>query len=246
MAADNGLADVYQSNLKSILRDSIDIFRTSFSSGPPAKLPPLEIELTQDAQPVKVRLRKYSQEQKEFMRMFVNDLVHHGLAYPNPRSKWACAPRLVLTPRALFRFCMDIRPFNVFTIKHHFPMPNLEIKLTSLRHAKCFANFDMSHGYWQLLLARQSQECQSFITPDGIFTPTRVLHGTTRAVAHLQSSLTGVIPDSLKKNILIWLDDILIHAPTVDILLESIQSFFKVCVEYNIKLPPEKCMLFTT
>ena len=48
-AKDNSLADAYASNLKGILRDHMDIFRTSFSAGPPAKLPPLKIELTPDA-----------------------------------------------------------------------------------------------------------------------------------------------------------------------------------------------------
>ena len=54
------------------------------------------------------------------------------------------------------------------------------------------------------------------ITPDGIFTPTRVLHGTTSAVTHLQSSLTSIIPEDLKPNIVIWLDYILLFAPTVE------------------------------
>ena len=38
-AKDNGLADAYESNIKGILRDHMDIFRTSFSARPPAKLP---------------------------------------------------------------------------------------------------------------------------------------------------------------------------------------------------------------
>ena len=157
----------------------MDTFRTSFSAGPPAKLPPLKIELTPDAKPVKVRLRKYSQEQKEFMRELVNDLVAHGMAYANPTSKWACAPLLMPKPGARFRFTVDLQPVNIFTVRHNFPMPNLEHELSGLKDAMYFANFDMSHGYRQLLLALLSQECQSFITPDGIFTPTRVLHGTT-------------------------------------------------------------------
>ena len=102
-------------------------------------------------------------------------------------------------------------------------MPNLEQDLSSLAGAVYFANFDMSHGYWQLLLAQLSQECHSFITPGGIYTSTRVLHGTTNAVSHLQSSLTGIIPKDLLDSILIWLDDILLHAPTVEKLLESIR-----------------------
>ena len=244
-AKDNGLADVFESNLKGILRDHMDIFRTSFSAGPAAKLPPLKIDLTPDAKPVKVRLRKYSQEQKEFMRDFVNDLVANGMAYPNPTSIWACAPLLVPKPGARSRFTVVLQPVNVFTVRHHFPMPNLEHELSGLAGAVYFANFYMSHGYWQLLLALLSQECQSFITPDGIFTPTNVLHGTTNAVSHLQSSLTGIILNDLMDSILISLDDILLHAPTVEKLLQSVRSFFALCAKYNIKLHPAKCILFT-
>ena len=244
-AREKGLADVYESNLKGILRDHMDIFRTSFSAGPPAKLPPLKIELMPNAKPVRVRLRKYSQGQRDFLSDFVKDLVAHGMAYANPTSKWACAPLLVPKPGALYRFTVDLQPVNIFTVRHHFPMPVLEHMFLRLSGSRYFANFDMSHGYWQLLLDLLSQECQSFITPDGIFTPTRVMHGTTNAVTHLQSSLDAIIPDDLRDNILCWLDDILLHAATVEKLLESVQSFFNLCAEYNIKLHPAKCILFT-
>ena len=137
----------------------MDIFRTSFSAGPPAKLPPLEIELTSDAKPVKVLLRNYSQEQKEFMRDFASDLVSNGLAYPNPTSKWACAPLLVPKPGARFRFTVDLQAVNVSTVRHQYPMPNLEQELSGLAGAVYFANFEMSHGYWQFPLALLSQEC---------------------------------------------------------------------------------------
>ena len=73
-----------------------------------------------------------------------------------------------------------------------------------------------------------------------------MLHGTTNAVAHLQSSITAIISDDIKANILSWLDDVLIHAPTVDGLLESIRSFFEVCKDYNLKLHPSKCTVFAT
>lgn len=243
-AFDAGLASDKRPVLAKLLSDHVDIFRTSFSSGPPARLPPLRIELTPDAKPVKVRLRNYSQDQRDFLAKFVKDLVHHGLAYPNPTSKWACAPLLVPKPGALYRFTCDLRPVNIFTIGHQFPMPNLEHELTKLGKARFYANFDFSHSYWQLMLARESQECQSFVTPDGIFSPTRVMHGTTNAVTHLQSSISGIIPDDLKDHLLVWLDDVLLYAATVDELLASIRSFFALCVEYNLKLHPAKCTIF--
>lgn len=156
-----------------IVSDRVYIFRCSSSSGPPARLPPLKIELTPDAKPVKVRLHNYSVDQRRIMGVFIKSLVRHGMAYPNLTSKWACAPLLVPKPGAEYLFTSDVRELNKYIIKHQYPMSNLEHELTIVGEKKpdCFVNFDTSHSYWQLLLALESQECQSLITPDGIFLP---------------------------------------------------------------------------
>lgn len=69
-------------------------------------------------------------------------------------------------------------------------------------------------------------------------------HGMTNAVTHLQSSLTAIIPEDLRQNVLIWLDDILTYAETVGRLQEGNAAFFKLCVDYNIKSHPAKCIFF--
>jgi hypothetical protein len=68
-------------------------------------------------------------------------------------------------------------------------MPHVESELSRLKSSKFYAAFDLSHGYWQLPLAPESQKCQSFIIPEGVYSPTRVLHGTTNAVNHIQAVL---------------------------------------------------------
>lgn len=98
----------------------------------------MKIELTPDAKPVKVRLRKYSQEQKEFLKNFVDDLVNRGLAYPT--SIWGAESLVIPQPRAKFRFTVDLRPVNKFTVKHQYSMPNLEHELTKLSIAKVFCH----------------------------------------------------------------------------------------------------------
>ena len=241
----NGILAEDATAIDEVIEEHIDLFRTSFSSGPPAKVRPLRIELTPDARPVKVRLRNYSEEQREFLSDMVAKLVRNGMAFPNPTSAWACAPLLVPKPGpARFRFTVDLRPVNKFTVKHQYPVPNLDHELTKLGGSRYFATFDLSHGYWQFELEPESRSLQSFITPDGIYCPTRVLHGTTNAVTHLQSSLAEIIPDDLKDNILRWLDDILLHNRTVKGLLQPIRTFLGVCVEWNIKLHPAKCVFF--
>lgn len=156
------------------------------------------------------------------MEEFVNDLVVHEMAYPNPTSKCACAPLLVPGPGARFHFTMQLRTVNIFTVRHQFSILNLEHKLSSVKDAIFFAKFDVSHGFWQLLLSLLSQECQYLFKPDCIFTPTWVIHGTTNAMSSLQLYLTSIISGDLSANILVWPDNLLLHASTMEILLESI------------------------
>jgi hypothetical protein len=168
------------------------------------------------------------------------------MAYAKPTSPWACATLLVPNPGpSKFRFTVDLRPVNRFTVKHQFPMPNIEQELTRLSGSKFYATFDLCHGYWQLPLADSSQACQSFITPDAIFSPTRVLHGTTNAVTYIQAPLATIIPPELRQHQLYWLEDILTHSDTPTGLIPSINAFFDVCVKFNLKLHPTKCVLFS-
>lgn len=242
----NGLPDQYHDRLEKMVYSHLDVFRTGLSSGPAAKLPPLQIALTPDAKPVKVRLRNYSQEQREFLRTFVATLLEKGMVYRNPTAPWAAAPLLVPKPGpAKFRFTVDLRPVNKYTVKHQFPMPNVEQELTKLANAQHYATFDLSHGYWQLPLHENSQALQTFITPDGLYSPTRVLHGTTNAVTHLQSCLTEILPETLVGAVLHWLDDILAHGETVNDLLEAVEQLLKLCLAYHIKLHPAKTTLYS-
>ena len=89
-------------------------------------------------------------------------------------------------------------------------------------------------------MEKYAKELQSFTTPDGFYSPTRVLHGTTNAVTHLQSSLAEIVPSSMLATILYWFDDILLHHSTVTDLLKAIGELFKLCADRNIKQHPGK------
>lgn len=146
---DSGFPNDKLPELRKNISDHTDIFRVSFSSGPPAQVPLLKIDLAPNATPVRVRLRNYSQEQRNFMPKMVSNLVKCSMVYLNPTSPWASAPLLVpkLGP-AKFRFTVDLRPVNRFNIKHQFPMPIIEQELLKLADSTVYATFDLSHGYW--------------------------------------------------------------------------------------------------
>jgi hypothetical protein len=100
-------------------------------------------------------------------------------------------------------------------------MPNLQDELHDLHGSEVFATLDFFQGYWQIPLHKYSQDCQSFITPDGVYTPTRVQHGTRNATQNLQSVLV-IMMDDIKSNIKVWLDDCLLHTKTEYDLLANL------------------------
>jgi hypothetical protein len=82
-------------------------------------------------------------------------------------------------------------------------MPNLDVAF--------YASFDLFKGYWQLPLHKESQGLMSFMTDKGIFTPTRVIQGSTGVVAFCQASMQTIVGDFLYMEVLVWLDDVLVY-----------------------------------
>lgn len=118
---------------------------------------------------MRVKLKNYSVSQREFMPNLVAELMSNGLVYPNPTSQWGSAPLIAPEPGpAEWRFTVDLRPVNRYTIRSQFSMPVLEHELPKLANSKNYAEFDFVHSYWQLALHKDSQQCMSFIMPDGV------------------------------------------------------------------------------
>jgi RNase H-like domain found in reverse transcriptase/Reverse transcriptase (RNA-dependent DNA polymerase) len=119
-------------------------------------------------------------------------------------------------------------------------MPNMEDE--SLSGSKYFSTLDLVQGYWQLPLHEDSQECQSILTPDGVYTPTRVQLGTTNATVHMQAIMEDLMHD-IRHSVKIWLDDNMIHVTTEEKLLEVLEHFFKTCLQNGVFLHAAKCTL---
>ena len=123
-------------------------------------------------------------------------------------------------------------------------MPVNEHEFQKPKCAKYSGNFELIHGYWQFLVYPDDQKIQSLITPDGIFTPRRLLHGNVNANRHLQTSLMRDIPEHLSKRLLLLVDDMVIPAKSNDELLTLTAVRLDVFVRLNINLNPGKYHLY--
>jgi hypothetical protein len=187
------------------------LFQAQAWRRPSCECEALVIKLREGAEPVRMSARKYAPPQLKFMRDKIRELEELGLVYKNTGAEWASPPLIHSKPGLdQYRMTVDLRVPNASTKPTAWPMPNLHDELHDLHGSEVFAPLDFCQGYWQIPLHKDSQDCQSFITHDGVYTPTRVLHGTRNATQHLQSVLV-VMMDDIKGNIKVWLDDCLLY-----------------------------------
>jgi hypothetical protein len=138
---------------------------------------PLVIKLRDGAEPVRMSARKYAPPQLKFMRDKIRELKYLGLVYKTTEAEWASLSLILSKPGPeQYRMTVDLRVPNASTKPTAWPMPNLQDELHDLHGSEVFATLNFCQGYWQIPLHKDSQDCQSFITPDGVHTPTRVLH----------------------------------------------------------------------
>jgi hypothetical protein len=103
--------------LRGMMDNYRDIWAIKLGGHEMADVAPLQIQLTDNAKPVKLPTRVYSPPQKEFMKAKLDELLHLGLIYRNPNSRWASPPLIYrrLDPKSsdslwTCEFLMPTRP----------------------------------------------------------------------------------------------------------------------------------------
>jgi hypothetical protein len=184
------------STLRNLVAEYEDVFRLKLGADPPADVKPLVIKLKENVDSTRMSERMYSPPQLAFLRKKIAELERLCLVRKNGSAEWA-SPPLILPNYCpdIYRMTVDLRVPNASTKAVAWPMPNMQAELQELHGSEVYATLDFCQDYWQIPLHKHSQEFQSFITPDGVDTPSRVLHGTRNATQHLQSILFMVVAD---------------------------------------------------
>ena len=86
----------------------------------------------------------------------------------------------------------------------------------------------------------------SFLTDQGVYTPTRVSMGGSDSVAYCQATVQAIFDEVLYKGLLIWLDDLLGYAKTPEDHLQLLRRVLAICAENGLKLNPKKCCFYQT
>ena len=103
------------------------------------------------------------------------------------------------------------------------------------------ATFDMTKGYWQLLIDESCRRHTAFITILGIFVWMRVPMGIKPAAAYFQCMMMTIVLVQLIYVICeVYIDDVIVHGKTPQEFLERLRTVFARFREFKINLNPLK------
>jgi hypothetical protein len=155
-----------------------------------------------------------------------------------------------------WRYCIDLREVNAWTVAESYPTPDIRKCLDRLVGNRIFGSIDCSAMYHQIMLSECSKNFIAFCVPgtsrgagkgklgSGRWRAERVQFGMKNACQHAQAAFNDCIrSDPRLDSIQNYLDDAALAARTPEEFLLLVRSFFEMCDKFNIKLNAAKTVL---
>ena len=137
--------------------------------------------------------------------------------------------------------CVDYTDLNDACPTDSFPLPRIDqIVDTSAGHGM-LSFLDAFSGYHQIPMYPLDAEKTSFITPHGLFCYNVMPFGLKNAGATYQRLVTKMFRSLHRKNMEVYIDDMLIKSKERSDHANHFQQAFDLLRTYGMKLNPAKC-----
>lgn len=241
---DHDLAHVDDSKFKKkielLLQEFSDVFSKSIRKMGVTNLVEHKIDVG-DAQPIKCRPYRVSQKEREIIDEQIKDMLQNDIIRPC-HSPWSSPIVLVKKKDGSVRFCVNYKKLNNVTKKSNYPIPNIDDIMTYFGGAKYFSCLDMFSGYFQVKVEENSKQYTAFVAQGhGSYEFNVLSFGLCNGPSTFQALADEVFQGMKWKDVVIYLDDILVFSKTKDEHLQKLRRVFERLRQAGLTLKPSKC-----
>src|SRR6266540_6373545 len=137
--------------------------------GVPREVIKHSLNVKEGAKPVKQRLRRLAQDQKEAIRDELAKLTAMHFIKEVYHPDWLANPVLVKKKNGKWRMCVEYTDLNKACSKDPFGLPRIDQVVDSIARSKLLCFLDAYSGYHQVSLAESDCIKTSFIKPFGAY-----------------------------------------------------------------------------
>ena len=158
----------FQDQLRAIISDFRDVFRSSLPAQP-AKVKPLRIDINAEAWHSSANQAPHRRQSVskdiEIFTQVKEMLASHVVEESTEACAWSQV-LLTLKPNWKWRFCIDFRQLNQLVKDRGWPLPRIDevIDRVGQKHPNFFGKMDLTNGYHQMPMAKESQKWTAFKT----------------------------------------------------------------------------------
>ena len=196
-----------------------------------------EIE-TEDASPIQLPPHRLPHAAHEYLWEEVKSLLTMGIIVPS-KSPWAAPVVLVPTKVGSKRLCVDYRKLNLITRANPYPIPRVDL-IDDIGREKSITALDLTKGYWQVPVAKSSQDKTAFLTPWGKYQFRTIPFGLVAAPSTFQR-LMDMILEGTHSYAASYLGDVIVHSNTWDEHLAHLQEVFQRLRDAGLTIKEGKC-----
>ncbi|XP_055527135.1 uncharacterized protein K02A2.6-like [Wyeomyia smithii] len=177
---------------------------------------------------------------REAARLRLDDMEAQGIIEKvTTAPEWISGMSAVPKGRDDFRLVVNMRAPNKAIKREYFRMPMLNEMKSKLHGAKYFSKLDLSSAYYHLELSQESRELTTFLSETGMYRFTRLMFGVNCAPEIFQREMSRILEGI--ENVIVYIDDILMFADTLETLRKTVARVLKVLRENNLTLNTAKC-----
>ena len=185
-----------------------------------------------------MRFYRVGPDKRKSLNDSVQYLLDNGLAVPS-FSSWSSPCLLVKKPDHTYRFCTDYRKVNAVTKPDSYPLPRIEDCVDQVGAARYVSKFDLLKGYYQVPLTPRAQEISAFVTPNGLYSYTRMPFGLRNAPSSFQRLMNRVVAGL--EGCAVYLDDVVCYSDTWEDHLARVRLLFNRFAAANLTVNLAKC-----
>ena len=156
-----------------------------------------------------------------------------------------CNPlRIVKKSNGDIRVCLDARFLNQVVEDDHESPPIISEILQEYHGVNFYSKLDLTNGYWQIPLEKESRPYTAFLFNSTIYQFTRVPFGLKTAGSAFIRALKNALKcgsEKMHRAVENYVDDILIGTKSFEEHLLILEEIFTILLKFNFILNIEKC-----
>jgi len=142
------------------------------------------------------------------------------------------------------RRLLDARVRNDAVDPNHTPLPSIEELMELVTARKYGSKIDLPDGYYNIRIEEDSEQHSTFLTHMGYCRSRIMQQGDRNAPATMVRAMYEIFKDMLFKDLVIYIDDIIIFSDTYDEHVATLRKVLQRLLDEKFWLKASKCQLF--